>query len=69
MRGRQLTDNVPELDAYVESYLLCRHTGICVAQVLLDMKSAFPSAAWGWVWFALDAMGAPTWVRNCFHAL
>ena len=69
MKGRQLTDNVLELDAYVDTYLLCRSTGACVAQVLLDMKAAFPSAAWNWIWFVLDAMGAPTWAKNCFHAL
>ena len=69
MKGRLLTDNVLELDAHVGSYLLCRSTDVCVAQVLLDMKAAFPSAAWNWIWFVLDAMGAPTWVKNCFHAL
>ena len=64
MKGRQLTDNVLEVDAYVDSYLLCRSMDACVAQVLLDMKAAFPSAAWNWIWFVLDAMGAPTWVKT-----
>ena len=69
MKGRLLTDNVLELDAHVDSYLMCRSTDICVAQVLLDMKAAFPSAAWNWIWFVLDAMGAPAWIKNCFLAL
>ena len=45
MKRRQLTDNAIELDAYVDSYPLRRSTDACVAQVLLGMKAAFPSAA------------------------
>ena len=69
MKGRLLTGNVLELDAYVDSFPLCRSMDVYVAQVLLDMKAAFPSAVWNWIWFVLDAMGAPTWAKNCFHAL
>ena len=56
-----------ELDAYIEKFLIMGD--VCPAQVLLDVKAAFPSAAWSWIFFVLNAMHAPSWIVNCVCAL
>ena len=48
-RGRLITDNVLELEARImrELYAGAR----CPALLLIDIRAAFPSVAWDWLWY------------------
>ena len=53
-RGKLITDNVIELEARIVREL---YTGArCPALLLIDIKAAFPSVAWDWLWYVLDFM-------------
>ena len=41
----------------------------CPALLLLDIKAAFPSVAWDWLWNVLDVMGCPGWLVCAVRAL
>ena len=35
----------------------------------MDIKAAFPSVLWSWVFFVLEKMGCPRWLVNAVKAL
>ena len=48
-RGKLITDNVIELEARIMKEL---YTGArCPALLLIDIKAAFSSVAWDWLWY------------------
>ena len=49
-KGKQLTDNVLSLNAYTECHVVLG--AACPAQVL-DIKAAFTSVLWSWVFLSL----------------
>ena len=66
-RGRLITDNVIELEARTMKEL---YTGArCPALLFIDIKAAFPSVAWGWLWYVLGLMGCPEWLVCAVKAL
>ena len=46
-RGKLLTDNALSLNAYTEKHLILGTP--LPAQILMDIKAAFPSVLWSWV--------------------
>ena len=62
-KGKVITGNVIELEARImkELYIGAR----CPALLLIDIKAAFPSVAWDWLWHVLDLMGCPEWLVCC----
>ena len=66
-RGKLLTDNVLPLNAYTERHLILG--GSLPAQILMDIKAAFPSVLWSWVFFVLEKMGCHWWLANAIEAL
>ena len=66
-KGKQLTDNVLSLNAFTERHLMLGAP--LPAQVLMDIKAAFPSVLWSWVFFVLGKMGCPWWLVNAVKAL
>ena len=41
----------------------------CPALLLIDIKAAFPSVAWDWLWHVLDLMECPEWLVCAVKAL
>ena len=41
----------------------------CPALLLIDIKAAFPSVAWDWLWNVLDVMNCPGWLKHAVKAL
>ena len=66
-RGKLLTDSVLLLSAHTERHITLG--GPCPAQILLDIKAAFPSVLWAWLWWLLSQMGCPCWLINAVKAL
>ena len=61
------TDNVLELEARIMKEL---YTGArCPSPFLIDIKAAFPSVAWEWLWYVLDLMECPEWPIRAVKAL
>ena len=66
-KGKLITDNVLELEARIMKEL---YTGArCPAVLLIGIKAAFPSVAWGWLWYVLDLMNCPGWLIRAVKAL
>ena len=66
-KGKVITDNVIELEARIMKEL---YTGArCPALLLIDIKAAFPSVAWDWLWHVLDLMECPEWLVCAVKAL
>ena len=66
-KGKLITDNVIELEAHIMKELF---TGArCPALLLIDIKAAFPSVAWDWLWNVLDLMCCPEWLVCAVRAL
>ena len=66
-KGKVITDNVIELEARIMKEL---YTGArCPALLLIDIKAAFPSVAWDWLWHVLDLMVCPEWLVCAVKAL
>ena len=56
-----------ELEARIMKEL---YTGAgCPALLLIDIKAAFPSVAWDWLWCFLDLMDCPGWLVCAVRAL
>ena len=66
-RGKLLTDNVLSLNAFTERQLILGAP--LPTQILMDIKAAFPSVLWPWVFFVLEKMGCPWWLVNAVKAL
>ena len=66
-KGKQLTDNVLSLDAFTERHLILGAP--LPAQILMDIKAAFPSVLWSWVVFVLERLACPWWLVNADKAL
>ena len=66
-RGKLLTDNVLILNAHSERHVVLGSP--CPAQILMDIRAAFPSVLWSWVFFVLEKMGCPWWLINGVRAL
>ena len=66
-KGKQLTDNVLSLNAFTERHVILGAP--LLAQILMDIKAAFPSVLWLWVFFVLEEMGCPWWLINAVKAL
>ena len=41
----------------------------CPVLLLIDIKVAFPSVAWDWLWYVLDLMDCPEWPVRAVKAL
>ena len=55
-----ITDNALEPEARIMKEL---YTGArCPALPFIDVKAAFPSVAWDWLWHVLDLMDCPGWL-------
>ena len=66
-RGKLIIDNVLELEARIMKEL---YTGArCPALLLIDIKAAFPSVAWDWLWRVLDLTDCPEWLVRAVKAL
>ena len=65
-KGKQLTDNVLALNAFTERHLILGAPFL--AHILMDIKAAFPSVLWYWVFFVLDKMCCPWWLVNAIKA-
>ena len=66
-KGKLITDNVIELEARIMREL---YTGArCPALLSIDIKAAFPSVAWDWLWYVLDLMDCPEWLVCAVKAL
>lgn len=67
VRGRQILDNVFDMESSIERYL---HTfGSDPGVFLFDVKAAFPSAAQECIWLVLARMGLPTELQRAVRAL
>lgn len=67
VKGRQLLDNVFDVEAAVERYLY--HEGNDPGVFLFDVEAAFPSAAQPWIWQVLERMGLPCRLRRAVQFL
>ena len=66
-KGKVITDNVIELEARIMKGM---YTGAgCPALLLIEIKAAFLSVAWDWLWDVLDLMGCPGWLVYAVKAL
>ena len=66
-KGKQLTDNVLSLNAFTKRHLILG--ALLPAQILKDIKAAFPSVLWSWVVFVLERLACPWWLVNADKAL
>lgn len=65
--GRQMLQNVFEVTSAM--HRSCFFPAPLSGITLLDIKAAFPSALWSWIWRVLKRMGAPCWVTTALQAL
>lgn len=67
MPGRTMNDNVSEAIAPMHIARLLE--GSVPAVVLFDIRAAFPSVAWEWIWMVLRRLRAPEWLIRAVQAL
>lgn len=67
MPGRSMADNMFEAIAPMHVARLLE--GSVPAVVLFDIRAAFPSVAWEWIWMVLRRLRVPAWLIRAVHAI